>query len=234
MLRIVQVCPLKGFVISYLLTYLLTPWCRFLLEKLTGRQLVKLPAFHGTQRFITALTSVRHLSLSWASPIQFIYTHPTSWRFILILSAHLRLGLPSGLLPSGFPPRPCIILLVKNFNLQFIKTDTNSFHKRIHNIIYSFTLATSCASHTAYVFLMNVLIHASLWYYPIKESLLILLIIYMCYRSICTWCAVYKYKYIYIIGQYVYGVRYIHIYIHTYIHIHPVSSEFLTSKWSMW
>jgi len=28
--------------------------------------------------------------------------HPTSWRFILILSSHLRLGLPSGLFPSGF------------------------------------------------------------------------------------------------------------------------------------
>ena len=28
---------------------------------------------------------------------------PTSWRSILILSTHLRLGLPSGLLPSGVP-----------------------------------------------------------------------------------------------------------------------------------
>jgi len=44
--------------------YLLTPWCRVLLEKLTGLQLVKkFPAFHGTERFITALTSVRHLYL---------------------------------------------------------------------------------------------------------------------------------------------------------------------------
>ena len=44
-------------------TYLLTPWCRVLLEKLTGLQLVKkFPAFHGTRRFITALTSARHLS----------------------------------------------------------------------------------------------------------------------------------------------------------------------------
>jgi len=61
-----------------ILTYLLTPWCRVLLEKLTGLQLVtKFPAFHGTRRFITALTSVRHLSLSWASSVQSIYTHPT-------------------------------------------------------------------------------------------------------------------------------------------------------------
>ena len=57
---------------------ILTPWCRVLLEKLTGLQLVKkFPAFHGTRRFITALTSVRHLSLSWASPTQSIYTHLT-------------------------------------------------------------------------------------------------------------------------------------------------------------
>ena len=90
----------------FLLTYLLTPWCRVLLEKLTGLQLVnKFPAFHGTRRFITALTSVRHPSLSWTSPIQFIYPHPTSWRSILILSTHLRLGLPNGLFPSGFPSK---------------------------------------------------------------------------------------------------------------------------------
>ena len=54
-------------------TYLLTPWCRVLLEQLTGLHLVKkFPAFHGTRRFVTALTSARHLSLSWASPIQSI------------------------------------------------------------------------------------------------------------------------------------------------------------------
>ena len=84
----------------------LIAWCRVLLEKLTGLQLVKkFPAFHGTRRFITAHTSVRHLSLSWTSPIQSIYPHPTSWRSVLILSTHLRLGLPSGLLPSGFPTK---------------------------------------------------------------------------------------------------------------------------------
>ena len=88
------------------LTYLLTPWCRVLLEKLTGLQLVKkFPAFHGTRRFITALTSVRQLSLSCASPIRSIYPHPTYWRSFLILSTHLRLGLPSCLFPSGFPTK---------------------------------------------------------------------------------------------------------------------------------
>ena len=88
-------------------TYLLTPWCRVLLEKLTGLQLVKkFPAFHGTRRFITALTSVPHLSLSLASLIQFINPHPTSWRSVPILSPHLGLGLPSGSFPPVSPPRP--------------------------------------------------------------------------------------------------------------------------------
>ena len=46
-------------------TYLLAPWGRVLLQKLTGLQLVKkFTAFHETRRFITALTSARHLSLS--------------------------------------------------------------------------------------------------------------------------------------------------------------------------
>ena len=98
--------------VTYLLTYLLTPLCRVLLEKLTGLQLVKkFPAFHGTRRFISALTSIRHLSLSWASPIQSIYPHPTSWRSILILSTHLRLGLPIGLLLFGFPSKSLYNLL---------------------------------------------------------------------------------------------------------------------------
>ena len=88
-----------------LLSYLLTPCC-ILFEKLTGLQVVKkFSAFHGTPRFITALTSVRCLSLSWASPIQPIYPHSTSWRSVLILSTHLRLGLPSGLFSSGFPTK---------------------------------------------------------------------------------------------------------------------------------
>jgi len=93
------------------LLYLLTPWSRVLLEKLTGLQLVKkFPAFHGTRRFITTPTRGRHLSLSWASPIQSIYPPPTSWRSILILSIHLCLGLTSDLFPSGFPTKEFAIL----------------------------------------------------------------------------------------------------------------------------
>jgi len=79
---------IKSVFVSALFTYLRTPCSRVLLEKLTGFQLVKkFPAFYGARRFITAVTSARHLSLSWASSIQSIPPHPTSWRSILILSS---------------------------------------------------------------------------------------------------------------------------------------------------
>ena len=63
---------MKGTVLAFvrvsgwiLLTYLLTPWSRVLLEKLTGFQPVKkFPTFYGTRRFVTAFTSARQLSLS--------------------------------------------------------------------------------------------------------------------------------------------------------------------------
>jgi len=48
-----------------LLTYLLVPWSRVLLEKLTGSAASQeIPRIFGTRKFLTVLTSVRHLSLT--------------------------------------------------------------------------------------------------------------------------------------------------------------------------
>jgi hypothetical protein len=92
--------------LTFVYSYLLTKWSRVLLEKLTVCQLIKkFPAFYGNRRFITAFTSARHLSLSWASSIQSILLHPTSWRSILILSNHTT---PRS--PKVFPPKPRIHL----------------------------------------------------------------------------------------------------------------------------
>ena len=89
------------------ISYLLSPWSRVLLEKLTGPLLVKkFPAFYGTRRFITVFTSAGHLSLSWTrSILPMPPPNPTSSRSVLILSSHLRLGPRSCLLPWGFPTK---------------------------------------------------------------------------------------------------------------------------------
>ena len=56
---------LLTYLLTYILTYLLTPWNRVLLKKLTGSAASQeIPRFFGTRRFITVLTSARHLSLS--------------------------------------------------------------------------------------------------------------------------------------------------------------------------
>jgi len=99
-----------GSILTYLLTYLLTPWNR-VFDKLTGFQLVKtFHTFYENRRFITTFKITRQLSLCWASSILSITPNPTYWRSILILSSHLSLVLTRGLFPTCFPTKPCIRL----------------------------------------------------------------------------------------------------------------------------
>ena len=51
-------------------------------------------------------------SSPWPSP------HSTSWRFFLILSSHLRLGIPSGLFPLGFPTKTLYTPLLSPYVLH--------------------------------------------------------------------------------------------------------------------
>jgi hypothetical protein len=70
----------------------------------TVQLLKKFPAFYGTRRSITAFTRALHWFLTWVTSNQSFTFHSTSLRSILLLSTHVRHGLPSGLLPSAFPP----------------------------------------------------------------------------------------------------------------------------------
>jgi hypothetical protein len=84
-----------------LLTYSVTQSPSWKTNRFSASQ--QIPLILWIPKVITAFASARHLFLSWASSIQSIGPHPTSYGSIVILSFHLRPGLPSGLLPSGFP-----------------------------------------------------------------------------------------------------------------------------------
>ena len=94
---------LLTYILTYLPTYSMQQSPSWEANRFSASQ--EIPRILWNPKVHTAFTSARHLSLSWASSIQSIPPHPTSWRSILILSSHLRLGLPSGPCLIGFPTK---------------------------------------------------------------------------------------------------------------------------------
>jgi len=103
----------------YLLTYLLTYstdqslyWeaNRFSASQEISRILWNLKVYY------CRLKCLPPVPLSWPSSIQSIPPNSTSWRYILILSSHLCLGLSSGLSPSGFPTRTLYMPLLSSIH----------------------------------------------------------------------------------------------------------------------
>ena len=103
---IIQILHGDGvYLLLLLLLLLLLFTSRVLLEKLTGSA--------ASQEIPRTLWNpkVHHRIHKCPPPVPILSqlhpgsTHPTSRRSILILSSHLRLGLPNGLFPSGFPTR---------------------------------------------------------------------------------------------------------------------------------
>ena len=79
----------NGGFLCPLLTYLLHGAESFLRSYLILQLIKKFPAFYGTRRFITVLTSARHPSLSWANSIQSPQPLPTSCRSLLTVMKSL-------------------------------------------------------------------------------------------------------------------------------------------------
>jgi hypothetical protein len=122
------------------------------------------PAFYGIRRFSTEFTRALHLSLSWTRPIQCTSPHLTSTRSILIFFNYLRIGIPSGLLPSGSPNNnlhaflfspiratcpahpillPSIILIILGEEYKAWSSLLCSFLHHIYIYIYIFTTELS-------------------------------------------------------------------------------------------
>jgi hypothetical protein len=83
----------------------ITQSCKRIPEKLSGPQVLKkFLTFYGTRKLITYSqqpATCPNPEPDRSSP----YPHPRSLRFSLLLSYHLRLGLPRGLHPLGFPTK---------------------------------------------------------------------------------------------------------------------------------
>jgi hypothetical protein len=113
-----------------------TLWSRVLLGKPIVAQLVKkFFTFYRPRRFIYVCTYTRHQSISW---IQSTPTHTISLRYILILSSHLRLGLPNGIFHSGFPTEFCINLLSPPCALHVLSISSS--------LIWSWNTLNRCSS----------------------------------------------------------------------------------------
>jgi hypothetical protein len=113
----------------------LTPWSWALLEKSPIVPLLKnFPAFYGNRRLTTVFTRAIHWSLSWARSPQSIPPHPIFLRSILILSTHLRLGLPSGLFPSGFPTNILYAFLHTAYSQKPFYSDSHGLKTRKSHI----------------------------------------------------------------------------------------------------
>jgi hypothetical protein len=99
--------------------YLLTPWNIVLLEKIIVSQLVKnFPAFYGTRMFITAFTCASQQYLSWASSVQSMPPHSTSWRSDLNIIFPSTPGSSRFSFPQDSPPDSCIRLSFPPYELH--------------------------------------------------------------------------------------------------------------------
>ena len=150
-----QVCIALTILVSCILSmwpYLLTPWCRVLLEKLTGLQLVKkFPTFYGTRSFITAHTSLRlpvsilgqpnpvHIPISHLLEIHPNIIHPSTPRSPK-WSLSLRFPHQNPIHPLSSPIRAtCLahLILLECITHTILGEDYKSFSSSLCNLLQS-------------------------------------------------------------------------------------------------
>jgi hypothetical protein len=90
-------------------------------------------------------------SVSWASSIQSITPHHTYWRSILLFSFYLRLGLPSGIFPTGFLTKtqytPLFFFLVSSSSSSWLNHSTilgeyRTLRSSLCNFLHSFVTSS--------------------------------------------------------------------------------------------
>jgi hypothetical protein len=95
----------------------LSPWSWILFERRQYLQLVqKISVFYGNRRLIITFIRTRHWCLTWARRFNFTHSHGYSVCSISILSFHLSIDLPNGL-----------ILFVPKFTSQNLAPYTFNF-----------------------------------------------------------------------------------------------------------
>ena len=125
-------CTEGTYLPTYLITYLLTPWSRVFLKKLTSFQLVKkFPAFYATRSSLPH--SQEPATCPYPEPARSSPCPPTnSLISILILSSHLRLGLPSVSFPQVSPPKPCIEVQRHSILTSALIESNGQFHANLN------------------------------------------------------------------------------------------------------
>jgi len=89
------------------------------------------------------------------------FPHPISWRFILILSSHLGLGLSRGSFAQVSPPKPCMSLSSRPYVLRtppisfFLIWSPLGYRNQLVNVVHGNNRRLFCDPYKILTFFLN-------------------------------------------------------------------------------